>query len=61
TKRTTTTRPPRTRGTSPPSPCSTGGDHVKDLLLLLLLVFYLHQIIEGPWSLYHAARPRRPV
>jgi hypothetical protein len=25
----------------------TGGDHVKDLLLLLLLVFYLHQIVEG--------------
>ncbi|KAJ7693115.1 hypothetical protein B0H14DRAFT_3905950 [Mycena olivaceomarginata] len=38
----------------------TGGDHVKDLLLLLLLVFYLHQIVEVPWSLYHAARPRRP-
>ncbi|KAJ7832999.1 hypothetical protein B0H14DRAFT_3871739 [Mycena olivaceomarginata] len=37
----------------------TGGDHVKDLLLLLL-VFYLHQIVEVPWSLYHAARPRRP-
>ncbi|KAJ7787545.1 hypothetical protein B0H14DRAFT_3892996 [Mycena olivaceomarginata] len=35
----------------------TGGDHVKDLLLLLLLVFYLHQIVEVPWSLYHAARP----
>jgi hypothetical protein len=27
----------------------TGGDHVKDLLLLFLLVFYLHQIIEGGW------------
>ncbi|KAJ7787761.1 hypothetical protein B0H14DRAFT_276842 [Mycena olivaceomarginata] len=26
----------------------TGGDHVKDLLLLLLLVFYLHQIVEVP-------------
>jgi hypothetical protein len=25
----------------------TGGDHVKDLLLLLLLVFYLHQMVEG--------------
>ncbi|KAJ7787551.1 hypothetical protein B0H14DRAFT_3505348 [Mycena olivaceomarginata] len=60
-KSTTTIRPPR-----PPSPVLlalappignwfTGGDHVKDLLL----VFYL-QIIEVPWSLYHAARPRRP-
>ncbi|KAJ7622483.1 hypothetical protein FB45DRAFT_753270 [Roridomyces roridus] len=37
----------------------TGGDHLKDLLLLLLLVFYLHQLIEVPWNLYHAARPRR--
>jgi hypothetical protein len=27
----------------------TGGDHVKDLLLLLLLVFYLHQIVEGAY------------
>ncbi|KAJ7438049.1 hypothetical protein FB451DRAFT_1416487 [Mycena latifolia] len=25
----------------------TGGDHLKDALLLLLLVFYLHQLIEG--------------
>ncbi|KAJ7085448.1 hypothetical protein B0H15DRAFT_846967 [Mycena belliarum] len=37
----------------------TGGDHLKDLLLLLLLVFYLHQLVEVPWTLYHAARPRR--
>ncbi|KAK7030036.1 hypothetical protein R3P38DRAFT_3188980 [Favolaschia claudopus] len=38
----------------------TGGDHLKDLLLLLLLIFYLHQLIEVPWSLYRSARPRRP-
>ncbi|KAJ7438073.1 hypothetical protein FB451DRAFT_1570485 [Mycena latifolia] len=38
----------------------TGGDHLKDALLLLLLVFYLHQLIEVPWRLYHAARPRLP-
>jgi hypothetical protein len=25
----------------------TGGDHVKNLLLIILLIFYLHQIIEG--------------
>ena len=25
----------------------TGGDHVKNLFLLLLLIFYLHQLIEG--------------
>ncbi|KAJ7737178.1 hypothetical protein DFH07DRAFT_985756 [Mycena maculata] len=37
----------------------TGGDHLKDLVLLLLLVFYLHHLIEVPWGLYHAARPRR--
>ncbi|KAH7911858.1 hypothetical protein BJ138DRAFT_1149640 [Hygrophoropsis aurantiaca] len=37
----------------------TGGDHVKNLLLILLLIFYLHQIIEVPWSLYHLSRPRR--
>ncbi|KAG6330735.1 hypothetical protein ID866_8355 [Astraeus odoratus] len=37
----------------------TGGDYVKNLLLILLLIFYLHQIIEVPWSLYQASRPRR--
>ncbi|KAG1873311.1 hypothetical protein C8R48DRAFT_746093 [Suillus tomentosus] len=37
----------------------TGGDHVKNFLLILLLIFYLHQIIEIPWSLYHLSRPRR--
>ncbi|KAL0569870.1 hypothetical protein V5O48_012089 [Marasmius crinis-equi] len=36
----------------------TGGDHVKNVILVLLLLFYLHQIIEVPWSLYHKARPR---
>ncbi|KAJ8075730.1 hypothetical protein PM082_021360 [Marasmius tenuissimus] len=36
----------------------TGGDHVKNVVLVLLLLFYLHQIIEVPWSLYHKARPR---
>lgn len=29
----------------------TGSDHVKNILLILLLVFYLHQIIEGGSSL----------
>ncbi|KAG2361582.1 hypothetical protein BDR07DRAFT_1461366 [Suillus spraguei] len=37
----------------------TGGDHVKNILLILLLIFYLHQIIEVPWSLYHLSRPKR--
>jgi hypothetical protein len=37
----------------------TGGDHVKNLLLLLLLIYYLHQIIEVPWGLYMAARSHR--
>ncbi|KAG6331173.1 hypothetical protein ID866_7917 [Astraeus odoratus] len=38
----------------------TGGDHVKNLLLILLLIFYLHQIIEVPWSLYQSSRQRLP-
>lgn len=25
----------------------TGGDHVKNVLLMLLLIFYLHQVVEG--------------
>ena len=30
----------------------TGGDHIKNLLLVSLLIFYLHQIVEGiPFSL----------
>ncbi|KAK7030040.1 hypothetical protein R3P38DRAFT_3353840 [Favolaschia claudopus] len=37
----------------------TGGYHLRDLVLLLLLIFYLHQLIEAPWSLYRSARPRR--
>lgn len=36
----------------------TGSDHVKNLFLLLLLIFYLHQLIEVPWRLYHSSRPR---
>ncbi|KAI6007091.1 hypothetical protein EDD15DRAFT_2190706 [Pisolithus albus] len=38
----------------------TGGDYVRDAILLLLLLFYLHQLIEVPWSLYQLCRPRRP-
>ncbi|EDR00821.1 uncharacterized protein LACBIDRAFT_313036 [Laccaria bicolor S238N-H82] len=37
----------------------TGGDHIKNLLLIVLLIFYLHQIIEIPWDLYQKSRPRR--
>ncbi|KAJ7318358.1 hypothetical protein DFH08DRAFT_1086595 [Mycena albidolilacea] len=36
----------------------TRGDHVKDLLLLLLLVFYLHQIVEVPWFSTTPPAPR---
>ncbi|KAJ3794538.1 hypothetical protein GGU11DRAFT_689615 [Lentinula aff. detonsa] len=43
---------------SPVGQWLTGGDHIKNLLLVMLLVFYLHQIIEIPWTLYHNARPR---
>ncbi|KII84140.1 hypothetical protein PLICRDRAFT_57946 [Plicaturopsis crispa FD-325 SS-3] len=38
----------------------TGGDHIKDLLLIALLIFYLHQLIQVPWELYRSSRPRRP-
>ncbi|KAF8809930.1 hypothetical protein BYT27DRAFT_7135760 [Phlegmacium glaucopus] len=37
----------------------TGGDHIKNLLLIVLLIFYLHQIIEIPWMLYQQSRRRR--
>ncbi|KAF9481092.1 hypothetical protein BDN70DRAFT_920097 [Pholiota conissans] len=37
----------------------TGTDHIKNLLLIVLLIFYLHQIIEIPWTLYQNSRPRR--
>nr|AGC14661.1 hypothetical protein [Lentinula edodes]AGC14672.1 hypothetical protein [Lentinula edodes] len=44
---------------SPVGQWLTGGDHIKNLLFVLLLVFYLHQIIESvPWTLYYNARPR---
>lgn len=33
----------------------TGGDHVKNIVLVVLLVFYLHQIIEGE------SRPRNSL
>ncbi|TFK87799.1 hypothetical protein K466DRAFT_490220 [Polyporus arcularius HHB13444] len=37
----------------------TGGDHIKNVFLIILLIFYLHQIVEIPWQLYLAARPRK--
>ncbi|KAH9919610.1 uncharacterized protein B0H18DRAFT_1027144 [Fomitopsis serialis] len=37
----------------------TGGDHIKNLFLIILLIFYLHQLIEVPWKLYQASRPRK--
>ncbi|EPQ55608.1 hypothetical protein GLOTRDRAFT_138471 [Gloeophyllum trabeum ATCC 11539] len=37
----------------------TGTDHLKNLFLICLLIFYLHQIIEVPWQLYQSALPRR--
>ncbi|KIK56638.1 hypothetical protein GYMLUDRAFT_61885 [Collybiopsis luxurians FD-317 M1] len=36
----------------------TGGDHIKNVFFVLLLIFYLHQVIEIPWTLYHNSRPR---
>ncbi|KAG5652717.1 hypothetical protein H0H81_003968 [Sphagnurus paluster] len=37
----------------------TGGDYIKNVFLIIMLIFYLHQIIEVPWELYRKARPRR--
>ncbi|PFH48835.1 hypothetical protein AMATHDRAFT_64510 [Amanita thiersii Skay4041] len=39
----------------------TGGDHIKNLFLVVLLIYYLHQIIEVPWTLYQRARQQRPL
>lgn len=44
---------------SPVGNLLTGGDLVKNLLYILLLLFYLHQLIEVPWAMYQNARPRR--
>ena len=30
----------------------TGGDHIKNLFLIVLLIFYLHQLIQGKLSLH---------
>ncbi|KAL6308817.1 hypothetical protein BKA93DRAFT_724892 [Sparassis latifolia] len=38
----------------------TGGDHIKNLFLIILLIFYLHQLIEIPWRLYQASLPHKP-
>ncbi|KAL0952904.1 hypothetical protein HGRIS_007121 [Hohenbuehelia grisea] len=38
----------------------TGGDHIKNLVVIVFLIFYLHQIIEVPWSLYNSCRARHP-
>lgn len=37
----------------------TGGEHIRDFLLLLIMLFYLHQLIKVPWDLYMMSRPRR--
>ncbi|THG97326.1 hypothetical protein EW145_g7637 [Phellinidium pouzarii] len=35
----------------------TGSDHIKNILLLLLLIYYLHQLVEVPWTLYRMSIP----
>lgn len=35
----------------------TGGDHIKNLLLVVLLIFYLHQIIESAFLSFSALVP----
>ncbi|KAH7107168.1 hypothetical protein BKA62DRAFT_686172 [Auriculariales sp. MPI-PUGE-AT-0066] len=37
----------------------TGGEHVRDFLLLLLTLYFLHQLIRVPWELYITSRPHR--
>ncbi|KAH9964857.1 hypothetical protein BC827DRAFT_1265552 [Russula dissimulans] len=37
----------------------TGSDQIKNLFLILFLIVYLHQLVQVPWELYHAARQRR--
>ncbi|OCH87188.1 hypothetical protein OBBRIDRAFT_760126 [Obba rivulosa] len=39
----------------------TGGDHIRNLFIIVLLIFYLHQLIEVPWSLYQASIARTPL
>lgn len=38
----------------------TGSDLLKDFLHLAFLLYYLHNLIKVPWTLYTAARARRP-
>jgi uncharacterized membrane protein YqaE (UPF0057 family) len=38
----------------------TGGDFVRDSLVLALLFYYLRALIKTPWELYLDARARRP-
>lgn len=38
----------------------TGSDQIKNLFLVLFLIVYLHQLVQVPWELYHAARERQP-
>ncbi|KAL5498352.1 hypothetical protein ACEPAH_2494 [Sanghuangporus vaninii] len=35
----------------------TGNDHIRNILLLLFLIYYLHQLVEVPWNLYLASIP----
>lgn len=38
-----------------------GREYMKNILVAIFLVYYLHQLIEVPWQLYHAARRKRPA
>ncbi|EJD04907.1 uncharacterized protein FOMMEDRAFT_166653 [Fomitiporia mediterranea MF3/22] len=35
----------------------TGNDHIKNILLILLLIYYLHELVEVPWKLYRMSIP----
>ncbi|KLO17772.1 hypothetical protein SCHPADRAFT_994110 [Schizopora paradoxa] len=46
---------------SPIGSLLTGSDHFKNVILILLLIYYLHQLVEVPWSLYRMSIPRHAV
>lgn len=39
----------------------TGGDHIKNLFLIMFLIFYLHQVIEGAFTMILVSCPSLPL
>ncbi|KAF9791975.1 hypothetical protein BJ322DRAFT_996754 [Thelephora terrestris] len=38
-----------------------GREYMKNILVAIFLIYYLHQLIEVPWQLYLSSRRRRPA